>query len=109
MKALIALKRALSKNSRKRIWLNFALKGNQVECPCCKKQFETFISGPKEDFDSLYERLQHLISMLELNGAEISKEDANIKLLRALPSQWNVVTTMMRGQAGLENMDLDDL
>ena len=45
MKALLALKRKLSKNSLKRFWLNFALKGNQVECPCCKKKFETFISA----------------------------------------------------------------
>ncbi|GJR99788.1 ribonuclease H-like domain-containing protein [Tanacetum coccineum] len=47
--------------------------------------------------------------MLELYGAEVSKEDDNLKFLRSLPSVWHVVVTMIRGQPGLDSLDFDDL
>ena len=47
--------------------------------------------------------------MLELYGVEVIVEDANLKFLRSLPSVWHVVTTMIRGQPGLDTMDFDDL
>ena len=47
--------------------------------------------------------------MLELYKAGVTAEDANLKFLRSLPSIWNMVATMIRGQPGLEKMDFDDL
>ncbi|GJS58420.1 ribonuclease H-like domain-containing protein [Tanacetum coccineum] len=45
----------------------------------------------------------------ELYGAKVSNEGANLKFLRSLPSEWHVVTTMTRGQPGLDALDFDDL
>ncbi|GJW64825.1 ribonuclease H-like domain-containing protein [Tanacetum coccineum] len=39
----------------------------------------------------------------------VSNEGANLKFLRSLPSEWHVVTTMTRGQPGLDALDFDDL
>ncbi|GKE97196.1 hypothetical protein Tco_1582051, partial [Tanacetum coccineum] len=36
----------------------------------------------REELDSAYDRFQNILSMLELYGAEVSKEDANLKFLR---------------------------
>ncbi|GKA90540.1 hypothetical protein Tco_0812410 [Tanacetum coccineum] len=36
--------------------------------------------------DKTYDRFQKLISQLEIHGEVISQEDANLKLLRSLPS-----------------------
>ena len=47
--------------------------------------------------------------MLELYGAEVPNEDANLKFLRSLPSQWHVIATMIRGQPRLDTLDFDDL
>ena len=74
-----------------------------------KQQFQTFVVGERESLDAAYDRFQNLLSMLELYKAEVTAEDANLKFLRSLPSIWNVVATMIRGQPGLEKMDFDDL
>ncbi|GKB88645.1 hypothetical protein Tco_0960917 [Tanacetum coccineum] len=39
-----------------------------------------------EGLDKTYDRFQKLISQLEIHGEVISQEDANLKLLRSLPS-----------------------
>ena len=52
-----------------------------------KQQYETFVGGTREDFDAIFERFQHILSMLELYGVNVDKEDANMKFLRALPPQ----------------------
>ncbi|GKE94397.1 ribonuclease H-like domain-containing protein, partial [Tanacetum coccineum] len=48
-------------------------------------------------------------SQLEVYGAAVSNEDANQKLLRALPSSWNNVALIMRNKAGIDDLDIDDL
>ncbi|GJR31407.1 hypothetical protein Tco_1107639 [Tanacetum coccineum] len=48
-------------------------------------------------------------SQLEVHGAAVSNEDANQKLLRALPSSWNNVALIMRNKAGIDDLDIDDL
>ncbi|GJS58424.1 putative ribonuclease H-like domain-containing protein, partial [Tanacetum coccineum] len=74
-----------------------------------KQQFVTFVVGSREELDSAYDRFQNILSMLELYGAKVSNEDANLKFLRSLPSVWHVVATMIRGQPGLDALDFDDL
>ena len=51
-----------------------------------KQQFETFTIGSREELDTAYDRFQNLLSMLELYDAAVTKEDANLKFLRSLPS-----------------------
>ncbi|GJX30611.1 hypothetical protein Tco_0238690, partial [Tanacetum coccineum] len=40
-----------------------------------KKQFETFVVGPREELDSAYDRFQNIISMLELYDAKEFDDD----------------------------------
>ncbi|GJW05415.1 retrovirus-related pol polyprotein from transposon TNT 1-94 [Tanacetum coccineum] len=47
------------------------------------------IKARSEGLDKTYDRFQKLISQLEIHGEVISQEDANLKLLRSLPSAWN--------------------
>nr|GEZ88665.1 ribonuclease H-like domain-containing protein [Tanacetum cinerariifolium] len=47
-----------------------------------KQQYENFNRSSSEGLDQIYDRLQKLISQLEIHGETISKEDLNLKLLR---------------------------
>ncbi|GKC05436.1 hypothetical protein Tco_0997046 [Tanacetum coccineum] len=59
--------------------------------------------------DKTYDRFQKLISQLEIHGEVISQEDANLKLLRSLPSAWNNIALIMRNKANLDELSMDDL
>ncbi|GJV76090.1 hypothetical protein Tco_1507674 [Tanacetum coccineum] len=50
-----------------------------------------------------------LISQLEIHGEVISQEDANLKLLRSLPSAWNSIALIMRNKSDLDTLSMDDL
>ncbi|GJY26645.1 putative ribonuclease H-like domain-containing protein [Tanacetum coccineum] len=39
----------------------------------------------------------------------ISQEDANLKLLRSLPSSWNNIALIMRNKSDLDTLSMDDL
>ncbi|GJU19086.1 retrovirus-related pol polyprotein from transposon TNT 1-94 [Tanacetum coccineum] len=49
-----------------------------------KQQYENFIASSTEVIKQTYERLQQLISQLEIHGEVISQEDINQKFLRSL-------------------------
>nr|GEU93783.1 retrovirus-related Pol polyprotein from transposon TNT 1-94 [Tanacetum cinerariifolium] len=55
------------------------------------------------------QRLQKLISQLEILSENISQEDINLKFLRSLPSEWKTHTLIWRNKADLEEQSLDDL
>ncbi|GJT43147.1 hypothetical protein Tco_0951862 [Tanacetum coccineum] len=48
-----------------------------------KQQYENFAASRSEGLDKTYDRFQKLISQLEIHGEVISREDANLKLLRS--------------------------
>nr|GEY46014.1 hypothetical protein [Tanacetum cinerariifolium] len=52
---------------------------------------------------------QKLISQIEIHGEVISHEDANLKLLRSLPSAWNNIALIMRNKSDLDTLSMDDL
>ncbi|GJX93630.1 hypothetical protein Tco_0348216 [Tanacetum coccineum] len=62
-----------------------------------------------EGLDQIYDRLQKLISQLEIHGETISQEDLNMKLLRSLPSEWKTHTLIWRNKPDLETLSMDDL
>ncbi|GKA82533.1 ribonuclease H-like domain-containing protein, partial [Tanacetum coccineum] len=64
---------------------------------------------PSEGLDKTYDRFQKLISQLEIHGEVISQEDANLKLLRSLPSAWNNIALIMRNKSDLDTLSMDDL
>ncbi|GJS77081.1 hypothetical protein Tco_0726962 [Tanacetum coccineum] len=63
----------------------------------------------QEGLDKTYDRFQKLISQIEIHSELISQEDANLKLLRSLPSAWNNIALIMRNKSDLDTLSMDDL
>ncbi|GJX63231.1 hypothetical protein Tco_0296131 [Tanacetum coccineum] len=62
-----------------------------------------------EMLDQTFDRLQKLMSQLELLDEKLSQEDVNQKLLRSLSPEWNTHAVMWRKKADLDTMSMDDL
>ncbi|GJU55139.1 hypothetical protein Tco_1228853 [Tanacetum coccineum] len=73
------------------------------------KDAKTLWEAIKARTDKNYDRFQKLISQLEIHGEVISQEDANLKLLRSLPSAWNNIALIMHNKADLDELSMDDL
>ncbi|GKA73701.1 ribonuclease H-like domain-containing protein [Tanacetum coccineum] len=67
------------------------------------------MENSSEGLDQIYDRLQKLISQLEIHGETISQEDLNLKLLRSLSSEWKTHTLIWRNKQDLETLSMDDL
>ncbi|GJX13637.1 ribonuclease H-like domain-containing protein [Tanacetum coccineum] len=74
-----------------------------------KQNYENFAASSQEGLDKTYDRYQKLISQLEIHGEVISQEDANLKLLRSLPSAWNNIALIVRNKSDLDTLSIDDL
>ncbi|GJU98029.1 hypothetical protein Tco_1327300 [Tanacetum coccineum] len=59
--------------------------------------------------DQTFDRLQKLISQLEIHGESISQEDVNQKFLRSLSPEWNIHTIVWRNKPEIDTLSLDDL
>ncbi|GJU45614.1 putative ribonuclease H-like domain-containing protein [Tanacetum coccineum] len=59
--------------------------------------------------EQTYERLQKLISQLEMHGEVIPQEDINQKFLRSLSQEWTMHTIVWRNKPEIETLSLDDL
>nr|GEX21265.1 ribonuclease H-like domain-containing protein [Tanacetum cinerariifolium] len=59
--------------------------------------------------DQIHDRLQKIVSQLEIHGVSLSQEDVKLKFLRSLPSEWKTHTLIWRNKADLEEQSLDDL
>ncbi|GJV85748.1 hypothetical protein Tco_1525646 [Tanacetum coccineum] len=66
-----------------------------------KKRFEML--------DQTFDRLQNLMSQLEILDEKLSQEDVNQKLLRNLSPEWNTHAVVWRNKADLDKMSMDDL
>ncbi|GJW95646.1 ribonuclease H-like domain-containing protein [Tanacetum coccineum] len=62
-----------------------------------------------EVIEKTYERLQKLISQLEMHGEVIPQEDINHKFLRSLSQEWTVHTIVWRNKPEIKTLSLDDL
>ncbi|GJX00833.1 hypothetical protein Tco_0184746 [Tanacetum coccineum] len=74
-----------------------------------KQQYENFTAPSSEMLDQTFDRLQKLVSQLELLGEKLSQEDVNQKLLRSLSPEWNTHAVVWRNKADLDTMSMDDL
>ncbi|GKB37920.1 ribonuclease H-like domain-containing protein [Tanacetum coccineum] len=81
----------------------------KIQKTILKQQYENFTTSRSEGLDKTYDRFQKLISQLEIHGEVISQEDANLKLLRSLPSAWNNIALIMRNKSDLDTLSMDDL
>ncbi|GJS79232.1 hypothetical protein Tco_0729113 [Tanacetum coccineum] len=69
----------------------------------------TFSAPSTESLDSIFNRLQKIVSQLAILGENISQEDLNLKFLRSLPSKWNTHVVVWRNKPDLDTMSFDDL
>nr|GFD15216.1 hypothetical protein [Tanacetum cinerariifolium] len=53
-----------------------------------KQQFENFSGSSFEGLDQIHDKLQKLVSQLEIHRVSLSQEDVNLKFLHSLPSEW---------------------
>ncbi|GJY45528.1 hypothetical protein Tco_0434591, partial [Tanacetum coccineum] len=74
-----------------------------------KQMYENFNSLSTESLDSIFNRLQKIISQLAILGEIISQEDLNLKFLRSLHSEWNTHVVVWRNKPDLDTMSFDDL
>ncbi|GJX80800.1 hypothetical protein Tco_0328949 [Tanacetum coccineum] len=72
-------------------------------------KFNTYKDANTEVIKQTYERLQKIISQLEMHGEVISQEDINQKFLRSLSQDWTMHTIMWRNKPEIETLSLDDL
>ncbi|GJU34580.1 uncharacterized mitochondrial protein-like protein [Tanacetum coccineum] len=73
-----------------------------------KQEYENFTTPISEMLDQNFDRLQNLVSQLELLDEKLSQEDVNQKLLRSLSPEWNTHAVVWRN-ADLDTMSMDDL
>nr|GEX65884.1 ribonuclease H-like domain-containing protein [Tanacetum cinerariifolium] len=81
----------------------------KVQKTLLKQQYENFSGTSSESLDQIHDRLQKLISQLEILSETISQEDINLKFLRSLPLEWKTHTLIWRNKVDLEEQSLDDL
>ncbi|GJT55063.1 ribonuclease H-like domain-containing protein [Tanacetum coccineum] len=80
----------------------------KVQRTLLKQQYENFAALSSESMDQTFDRLQKLISQLEIQGEVINQEDMNLKLLRSLPSEWKTHTLIWRNKVEIKTISLDD-
>nr|GFA68453.1 hypothetical protein [Tanacetum cinerariifolium] len=81
----------------------------KVQKTLLKQQFENFYGSTFESLDQIYDRLQKLVSQLEIHWVSLSQEDVNLKFLCSLPSEWKTHSLIWRNKTDLEDKSLDDL
>ncbi|GJS21155.1 hypothetical protein Tco_0449787 [Tanacetum coccineum] len=74
-----------------------------------KQQCENFTAPSSEMLDQTFDRLQKLMSQLDLLDEKLSQEDVNQKLLRSLSLEWNTYAVVWRNKDELETTSMDDL
>ncbi|GKA06259.1 hypothetical protein Tco_0685483 [Tanacetum coccineum] len=81
----------------------------KVQRTLLKQQYENFAGSSSETMDQAFDRLQKLITQLEIQGEVITQEDMNLKLLRSLPSEWKTYALIWRNKQEIETIIFYDL
>ncbi|GJS26790.1 serine/arginine-rich splicing factor SR34A isoform X1 [Tanacetum coccineum] len=74
-----------------------------------KTLMQAIKNRPGEVIEQTYERLQKLISQLEMHGEVIPQKNINQKFLRSLSQEWTIHTIVWRNKTEIETLSLDDL
>ncbi|GKB98861.1 hypothetical protein Tco_0984998 [Tanacetum coccineum] len=78
----------------------------KVQRTLLKQQYENFAGSSSEIMDQTFDRLQKLITQLEIQGEIITQEDMNLKLLRSLPSKWKTHALIWRNKQEIKTMEM---
>nr|GEU92796.1 ribonuclease H-like domain-containing protein [Tanacetum cinerariifolium] len=84
-------------------------KTKNVQKTLLKQQYKNFTGSSTESLDQIHDRLQKLISQLEIHRESLSQEEINLKFLRSLPTEWRTHTLIWRIKTNFEDQSLDDL
>nr|GEX24763.1 hypothetical protein [Tanacetum cinerariifolium] len=68
-----------------------------------KQQYENFTASSSEMLDQTFDRLQKLVSQLDLLDEKLSQEDVNQKLLRSLSPEWNTQAVVWKNKVDQPN------
>ncbi|GJT31680.1 putative ribonuclease H-like domain-containing protein [Tanacetum coccineum] len=71
-----------------------------------KQQYENFSATSTESLDSIFNRLQKIVSRLAILGVIIAQEDLNLKFLSSLPPEWNTYVVVWTNKPEIETMKL---
>ncbi|GJW15359.1 hypothetical protein Tco_0019492 [Tanacetum coccineum] len=74
-----------------------------------KQQYENFSATSAESLDSIFNRLQKIVSRLAILGVVIAQEDLNSNFLSSLPLEWNTHVVVWMNKPEVETMSIDDL
>ncbi|GJW34654.1 putative ribonuclease H-like domain-containing protein [Tanacetum coccineum] len=74
-----------------------------------KQQYENFNASSIESLDSIFNRLQKIVSRLAILGVVITQEDLNSKFLRSLPLEWNTHVVVWMNKTDIKTMSIGDL
>ncbi|GJT76330.1 hypothetical protein Tco_1043055, partial [Tanacetum coccineum] len=74
-----------------------------------KQQYENFSASSTKSLESIFNRLQKIVSRLAILGVVISQENLNSKFLSSLPPEWNTHVVVWMNKAEIETMSIDDL
>ncbi|GJW81531.1 putative ribonuclease H-like domain-containing protein [Tanacetum coccineum] len=74
-----------------------------------KQQYENFRATSAESLDSIFNRLQKIVSRLTILGVVIAQEDLNSNFLSSLPPEWNTHVVVWMNKPEIETMSIDDL
>nr|GEZ85655.1 hypothetical protein [Tanacetum cinerariifolium] len=99
--------KTLMKDIEKRFGGNTETK--KVQKTILKQQFKNFFGSSSKGLDQIHDRIQKLVSQIEIHGVSLSLEDVNLKFLRSLPSECKTHTLIWRNKTELEDKSLDDL
>ncbi|GJU39363.1 hypothetical protein Tco_1192320 [Tanacetum coccineum] len=72
--------------------------------------YETFSASSLEwSLDSIFNRLQKIVSQFTILGEIITLEELNLKFLRSLPTEWGMHVVVWRNKSDLGSISFDDL
>ncbi|GJV54304.1 putative ribonuclease H-like domain-containing protein [Tanacetum coccineum] len=74
-----------------------------------KQQYENFSATSAESLDSIFNRLQKMVSRLAILGVVIAQEDLNLNFLSSLPPEWNTHVVVWLNKPEIETISIDDL
>ncbi|GJU59436.1 putative ribonuclease H-like domain-containing protein [Tanacetum coccineum] len=77
--------------------------------PDAKSMFAAIETRFGESLDSIFNRLQKIVSRLAILGVIIAQEDLNLKFLNSLPPEWNTHVVVWMNKPEVETMSIDDL
>ncbi|GJZ56395.1 hypothetical protein Tco_0611588 [Tanacetum coccineum] len=77
--------------------------------PDAKSMFAAIKTRFGESLDSIFNRLQKIVSRLAILGVVIAQEDLNSKFLSSLPPEWNTHVVVWMNKPEVETISIDDL